>query len=76
MEEGLTKAQLERRKLVTYKDMGEPLPKNLPATADMSASVVQRSPEFDFMRGKSKPKQVYTCLQLRTNDAIIIVNNL
>ncbi|KAK4683645.1 DNA polymerase epsilon subunit 4, partial [Tremellales sp. Uapishka_1] len=40
MEEGYTKARLEKRKIVNYKDM---------------AAVVSRSEEFDFLRGRSSP---------------------
>lgn len=38
MEEGYTKARIDRRRIVNYRDM---------------ANVVARSDEFDFLRGKS-----------------------
>jgi len=40
MEEGYTKARLERRRIVNYKDM---------------ANVVARSDEFEFLRGEFEP---------------------
>jgi len=54
MEEGYTKARLDRRKLVTYKDIGE-LSHGHPYWALLtSATVVSRSDEFDFLRGQWK----------------------
>lgn len=40
MEEGYTKARIDRRRIVNYKDM---------------ANVVARSDEFDFLRGEYCP---------------------
>lgn len=76
MEEGWTKAQLERRKLVTYKDMGKlSIPRFF--LADKIAAVVQRSAEFEFLKGKSYLHSSLPSFQSRPiKDAIIIVNNL
>lgn len=55
MEEGYTKARLDKRKLVTYKDMGKLTSSELveqKGLADRSANVVSRSEEFDFLKGK------------------------
>jgi DNA polymerase epsilon subunit 4 len=55
MEEGCTKARLDKRKLVTYKDMGKPPRSCVMERADELANVVARSEEFEFLRGTSTP---------------------
>jgi len=55
MEEGCTKARLDKRKLVTYKDMGKLLQSAAAKRADGLANVVARSEEFEFLRGTSHP---------------------
>jgi DNA polymerase epsilon subunit 4 len=42
MEEGYTKARLEKRRIINYKDM---------------ANVVSRAEEFDFLKGESSSWQ-------------------
>ncbi|KAK1922238.1 histone-fold-containing protein [Papiliotrema laurentii] len=60
MEEGLTKAQLDRRKLVTYKDL---------------ASVVSRSDEFDFLRDViPMPIPMSEALELRRQKLLLDEN--
>jgi len=54
MEEGYTKARLDKRRIVNYKDMGggsSPITHLQKLMRTWEAAVVARSEEFDFLRG-------------------------
>lgn len=56
MEEGYTKARLEKRKLINYRDMGrldDISHQPIRSLKSPIANVVARSEEFDFLRGKN-----------------------